>query len=243
MKLTVRGVPDRPVALLIHPALTGPAYFDGIAEALGGRYRLALPTLDGHYDHGPDFAGVARSADELAHHLRAEGIAHVELLLGVGLGANVGLRLLADLPRGSVRRAVFDGAALGTSGLRRAAQLRRMRKIAKAAREKKPGVARNLVDSRDEEYAALVVDQARAASDATLDAIATACNDTPELPPLPEALQGFVTFTWGSYDQNARYARRVGEAYPRALIVMKRGLPPHSNLLNNPEHYVEEFLT
>lgn len=242
MKLTVRGAADQPVALLIHPALTGPSYFDDIVEALGGRYRVVLPTLDGHYDHGPDFTSVERSADELSHHLRSEGIEHIHALLGVGVGANVGLELLAGLPRGAVRLSVFEGAPLGSSRLGRASYLRRLRHIARAAREKKPGAARNLVDSRDEEYAALVVDQARAASDATLVALAQAANGAPDLPDLPEALQGFMTFVWGSYDQNARYARRVRETYPSARVVIKRGLPPHGYLLNNAECYVEEFL-
>lgn len=246
MKLTVKGVPGQPVALCIHPALTGPAYFDGIIDALKGRYRVALPTLDGHYDNGPDFAGIARSADELAHHLRSEGIDHVEVLLGCQLGANVGLRLLATLPRGVVRRAVFDGATLESSGLGRTLYLRELRRIAKAARTGKPGAARKLVDSRDGEYVDLVVDQARSMSDASFCAIADACygrsDDAGELPALPEGMQGFVTFTWGSYDQSSKCATRISRAYPRARIDIKRGLPPYAYLLNNPDRYVEEFL-
>lgn len=246
MKLTVKGVPGQPIALFIHPALTGPAYFDGIIDALKGRYRVALPTLDGHYDNAPDFAGIGRSADELARHLRAEGIDHVEVLLGCQLGANVGLRLLGTLPRGMVRRAVFDGAALETSGLGRTLYLRELRRIAKAARTGKPGAARKLVDSRDDDYVDLVVDQARSASDATLCAIADACfggtDDARGLPELPEAMQGFVTFTWGSYDQGSKCATRLSRTYPRAHIDIKRGLPPYSYLLDNSERYVEEYL-
>lgn len=242
MKFTVKGVPGLPIALLIHPALTDASFFDDTINALGGRYRVAVPTLDGHYDGSPDFLDAERSATELAHHLRAEGIDHVNLLFGCQLGAVVGLRLLADLPRGAIRRAVFDGAPLAHSEFGRGMYLRELRRIAKAAHEKAPGKARNLVDSRDEEYAHLVVQTVRGASDVTLQNVARACNDTADLPDLPEVTQGFTTFYWGSFDQTMKCATRVGRAYPRAHVVIKRGYPALGYLLKDPEAYAEEFL-
>lgn len=240
MKMTVRGIPGRPVALFIHPALTDYSFFDPLVDALKGRYRIAMPTLDGHYKDAPAFSDAATQAERIEFHLKAEHIDHVEVMLACGIGAGVGLQLLARLPHGTIRRSVFDAAQLGKSATGEALYLRHIRKIAKASLAN-PSRARNHVDTRDERYARLVVETARIASQQTLKNVAHAAYAA-QLPQIPAGAQGFMTFVWGTYDQAGEAGGRVLKAYPHADIHMVEKIVAYGYLLGDPDGFAAEFL-
>ena len=239
MKLTVKGVPGAPHALLIHPAMTDASYFDPLMDALCGKYRLAIPTLDGHYADAPDFTSAHDQAERLMFKLHAEHIDHINVMLCCGLGACVGLALLAAAP-GLVRLSVFDGAHLDDSALREREYLHRLRMVAKVGL-RNPVKARRRVDTRDERYASLFVDVAKHASGATLVNVAhAACRAA--LPELPAHVQSFMTFTWGGYDETGSCHARVARAYPAASFVIKERHGTNGFLLGDPDGFARRFL-
>lgn len=240
MKLTVKGAPGAPVALLIHPMLADETFFDDVIDALHGRYRVAVPTLDGHYAGSPDFVSARQEAEVLLRKLSAEGVAHVRVMLGCSLGAAVALELLAQAPRGFAQVSVFDSPTLMDSALSRAICARDLCKLRKRL-ENKPEKARRLVDTRDAEYAYTVTQTLRTASPASVRAMTdAACHAT--LPQVPESVQPFMTFTWGSFDPSMKAWRRVQRAYPRANLVVKDRYAHCDYLMMHTEEFVGEFL-
>lgn len=241
MKLTVKGAPDLPVVLLIHPELSDWTFFDGLCEELGGRFRTALPTLSGHYPGSAGFVSAADEAQTLRALLKASGVRRLHALVGCGVGARVGLELLRDAPLDAVRICVFDGAALGGSKLARTSKLHEMRALAKAAR-KDPEAAARRVDTHDEAYAASVAKVAARMDGATLTTLADACCSCGELPPLNRARQGSTAFLWGSYDPACRAAERVRRAYPHAAVEVAAGFEPYADLLGDPAGFARRWL-
>lgn len=240
MKFTVKGVPGQPVALLIHPVMADASFFDDLIDEMRGSYRVALPTLDGHYAGSPSFASARQEAEVLARKLQAEGVERVRVLLGCSLGAAVALELLAMMPRGFARLAVFDSPALIDSGLSRAIMAHDLRKIRKVAKEK-PERARRLIDTRDDDYAFLIQHNAAAATDATVEGVCDACCHA-ALPQVPEAQQPFMTFVWGSFDPAMKCRARVTRAYPHANVVIKDRYAHCDYLMMHPEDFAREFM-
>ena len=240
MKLTVKGVPGLPVALLIHPMLGDETFFDDVIDELKGRYRVAVPTLDGHYAGSPDFVSAAQEAEVLRRKLAAEGIDRVHVMLGCSLGACVALELLAQAPRGFARLAVFDSAPLMDSGLSRTICMHDLRGLRHAV-EKRPEKARRRVDTRDAEYAYTITQTIRHVSDASMAGIADACCHA-TLPQIPESAQPFMTFTWGSFDPAMKSWKRVRRAYPRAQMVVKDRYAHCDYVMMHADDFVREFL-
>lgn len=240
MKMKVVGSPDRPTALFVHPALQDAAFFDGLVESLHGAFRVALPTMDGHYRDGPDFDDARSQAGRLEFHLHAEHLEHVDLVLGCGLGAVVALMLLERRPGLLKGKAVLEGATLGRGALRAQGLARRMQKLASRARTD-PAHARKLVDSRDARLVDNRVGVASFASRATVEALAAA-SFKGEMPKVPAAVEGRLTFLWGGYDQLGSAHARVARVYPRARVEVLRGWGAMGMLLADPEEYARAYL-
>lgn len=241
MKLTVKGAPNLPVVLLVHPELSDWTFFDGLCAELGGRFRTALPTLSGHYAGSAGFVSAEDEARTLRALLRASGVQRLHALVGCGVGARVGLEFLRDAPLDAVRVCVFDGAALGDSKLARTVKLHEMRALVKAAR-KNPRAAARRVDTHDEAYAAGVGKVAAHIDGPSVEALADACCSYGELPPLNRARQGSTAFLWGSYDPACKAAGRVRRAYPHARVEVATGLEPYADLLGDPAGFARRWL-
>ncbi len=242
MKLTVKGIPNRPVVVLIHPELCDWRFFDRICEQLNGRYRVALPTLSGHYSNGPDFVSVAAEAKRLRYLLNNSGIDRIHTLLGCGIGGHIGLEFLKDAALDEVRFAVFDSPTLTNSHAGRSTKLHEFRSIAHAAR-RDPEKALRRVDTRDTEYAKLIVSVAARMSETSLIALADACFDCPSLPELSAARQHTTDFIWGSYDPQCKSAAEVRKAYPYAAVDVSPGNPAYTAMMYHTEEYVHRYLS
>lgn len=240
MKMKVVGSPDRPVALFVHPALQDAAFFNPLIAALHGTFRVALPTLDGHYPGAPDFDDARTQATRLAFHLHAEHIDHIDLVLGCGLGAVVALMLLSNKPALLKGKAVLEGATFNRGALRARALAKQMSKLASKARISSEK-ARRLVDSRDAQLVDNQVYVASFVSLTTIDALA-ATSYKGELPPVPASLEGRLTFLWGGYDQQGSAHSQVARAYPRARVEVLRGWGTMGLLRADPEGYARAYL-
>ncbi len=241
MKLAVKGAPGLPVVLLIHPELSDWTFFEGLCDELGVRYRVALPTLSGHYSGSAGFVSSAEDARTLRTLLRDSEVEQIRVLVGCGVGAQVGLEFVRDAAPGAVRRCVFSGAALTNGRIARAAKLHEMRSLAQAAR-KNPETASRRVDTHHEAYARCVAKVAARMDGATLAALADACCAYAELPPLNRARQGSTTFLWGSYDPACKAAERVRRAYPYAQVEVATGLEAYADLLGDPAGFARRHL-
>lgn len=240
MKITVKGAPGLPIALLLHPAMQDASYFDSLIDALHGQYRVAIPTMDGHYPGSPDFSDASTEAGRVLFHLEGERIERLGLILACGLGAAIALELLSRRPALLRGNCVLDSAVLGSSHLGEANYLHDLRKVASIA-STKPDRARNRVDSRDEPYARTFVDIARQASDATLVNLARASYRS-SLPEIAPGIQGLMRFVWGSYDQAGEAHQRVMRAYPAARVEILKGWGANGYLRGDPEGYAKAYL-
>lgn len=240
MRLKLVGAPGRPVALFVHPALQDASFFDPLVDALHGDFRVALPTLDGHYPGAPDFDDARTQASRLDFHLRAEHVGRVEVLLSCGVGVPVALWLMAGRPALVTGKAVLDGGTLSRGTLRALSCRHGMERLASRARAD-PARARNLVDSRD---AALVDAQVRVASKASRATVAALAEASfpALLPELAESLQVRTTFLWGAYDQNGSAHARVARAYPAAHVRVVPGWGALGLLRADPEGYARAYL-
>jgi pimeloyl-ACP methyl ester carboxylesterase len=103
------GTENKPVIVLIHPALVMWDYFEYVIPLLEGRYHLIIPALPGYDEEMPgDFTGVEKIASELADRLIKNGHAEIACVYGCSMGGAIVTKLLAD-NRIKPRSAVIDG--------------------------------------------------------------------------------------------------------------------------------------
>lgn len=110
MKFREFGDPDAPAVILVHGA--GNAWWSFLrqARALEGRFRVILPTLDGHADAcGEEYVSTEAEADNLLGYVDSECGGRLFLLCGVSLGGQIALEMLSRRPR-LAERAIIDGA-------------------------------------------------------------------------------------------------------------------------------------
>lgn len=110
MKFHEFGDPSAPAIMLIHGG--GNAWWNYLRQAreLAGRYRVVLPTLDGH---GEEFAtpyvSTEDAADKLLAYIDGQCGGSVFALGGVSLGGQIVMELLARRPD-VAEKAIIDGS-------------------------------------------------------------------------------------------------------------------------------------
>ena len=104
------GDPRNPAVMLIHGA--GNAWWSFLrqARALEGRFRVILPTLDGHAEEcGEEYVSTEDEAYKLLKYVEARCGGELFLLGGVSLGGQIVMEMLGQRPD-VARRAIVDGA-------------------------------------------------------------------------------------------------------------------------------------
>lgn len=104
------GDPRNPAVMLIHGA--GNAWWSFLrqARALEGRFRVILPTLDGHAEEcGEEYVSTEDEAHKLLEYVEARCGGELFLLGGVSLGGQIVMEMLGQRPD-VARRAIVDGA-------------------------------------------------------------------------------------------------------------------------------------
>lgn len=104
------GDPRNPSVMLIHGA--GNAWWSFLrqARALEGRFRVILPTLDGHAEEcGEEYVSTEDEACKLLEYVDARCGGGLFLLGGVSLGGQIVMEMLSRRPD-VARRAIVDGA-------------------------------------------------------------------------------------------------------------------------------------
>ena len=90
------GKENKPVIVLIHPALVMWDYFEYVIPLLEDRYHLIIPALPGYDEEMPgDFTGVEKIASELADRLIKNGHAEIACVYGCSMGGAIVTKLLA----------------------------------------------------------------------------------------------------------------------------------------------------
>ena len=103
------GTENKPVIVLIHPALVMWDYFEYVIPLLEDRYHLIIPALPGYDEEKPgDYTGVEKIASELADRLIKNGHTEIACVYGCSMGGAIVTKLLAD-NRIKPRSAVIDG--------------------------------------------------------------------------------------------------------------------------------------
>lgn len=104
------GDPRNPAVMLIHGA--GNAWWSFLrqARALEGRFRVILPTLDGHAEEcRKEYVSTEDEAHKLLEYVEAQCGGELFLLGGVSLGGQIVMEMLGQRPD-VARRAIVDGA-------------------------------------------------------------------------------------------------------------------------------------
>lgn len=104
------GDPRNPAVMLVHGA--GNAWWSFLrqARALEGRFRVILPTLDGHAEEcGEEYVSTEDEAHKLLEYVEARCGGELFLLGGVSLGGQIVMEMLGQRPD-VARRAIVDGA-------------------------------------------------------------------------------------------------------------------------------------
>lgn len=104
------GDPRNPAVMLIHGA--GNAWWSFLrqARALEERFRVILPTLDGHAEErGEEYVSTEDEAYKLLKYVEARCGGELFLLGGVSLGGQIVMEMLGQRPD-VARRAIVDGA-------------------------------------------------------------------------------------------------------------------------------------
>lgn len=110
MKFHEFGDPRHPTVMLIHGA--GNAWWSFLrqARALENRFRVILPTLDGHAEEcEEEYRSTETEADKLLEYIDARCDGRLFLLGGVSLGGQIVMELLSRRPD-VAQRAIVDGA-------------------------------------------------------------------------------------------------------------------------------------
>ena len=104
------GDPHSPVVMLIHGA--GNAWWSFLrqARALEGRFRVVLPTLDGHAEEcEEEYVSTEDEAGKLLEYVDSQCGGRLFLLGGVSLGGQIVMEMLSRRPN-VARHAIVDGA-------------------------------------------------------------------------------------------------------------------------------------
>lgn len=104
------GDPDSPAVMLVHGA--GNAWWSFLrqARALEGRFRVILPTLDGHAEEcGEEYVSTEDEAGKLLEYVDSQCGGRLFLLGGVSLGGQIVMEMLSRRPD-VARHAIVDGA-------------------------------------------------------------------------------------------------------------------------------------
>ena len=104
------GDPRNPAVMLIHGA--GNAWWSFLRQArtLEERFRVILPTLDGHAEEcGEEYVSTEDEAHKLLEYVKARCGGELFLLGGVSLGGQIVMEMLGQRPD-VARRAIVDGA-------------------------------------------------------------------------------------------------------------------------------------
>ena len=104
------GDPRSPAVMLVHGA--GNAWWSFLrqARALEGRFRVILPTLDGHAEEcGEEYVSTEDEAGKLLEYVDARCDGGLFLLGGVSLGGQIVMEMLGQRPD-VARHAIVDGA-------------------------------------------------------------------------------------------------------------------------------------
>ena len=240
MLLTIKGIPGKPYALLIHPELADLRFFDPLLDQLDGRYRVVLPTLDGHHQDSPDFSDPLDQAVKIDQLLAAEGIRDLELVLGCGVGATIALRLLSLHGPHFARRIVLDSAHLSEWQLPERHMARRLAKISRLSATS-PARLEKMLPDLPRQTRQVIANVARDASAATVRSLAHACFGEC-LPGMSAQQQSRVTFAWGRLDGAGSAHRRVARAYPYANIEVRGLYPSLAHLCRDPEGFARCYL-
>lgn len=104
------GDPRSPAVMLVHGA--GNAWWSFLrqARALEGRFRVILPTLDGHAEEcGEEYVSTEDEAGKLLEYVDSRCGGGLFLLGGVSLGGQIVMEMLGQRPD-VARRVIVDGA-------------------------------------------------------------------------------------------------------------------------------------
>ena len=104
------GDPRSPAVMLVHGA--GNAWWSFLrqARALEGRFRVILPTLDGHAEEcGEEYVSTEDEAHKLLEYVDSQCGGGLFLLGGVSLGGQIVMEMLGQRPD-VARHAIVDGA-------------------------------------------------------------------------------------------------------------------------------------
>lgn len=104
MRIQTVGDSEKPVIIMLPGSFCQSACLDYLYEKLKNDYYIILPEYNGHYANST-FTTRQNEAKEIADYLHEYSIAHIRLLYGQSMGAEVAIELLRQLQK---RNIAFD---------------------------------------------------------------------------------------------------------------------------------------
>ncbi len=223
-----------------------------VTEGMSREYCLIIPDLTGQGRDTGTYESTLAEAEALTVYLLERGYTDVELLMGVSLGANVGMTMLA-FPEVHYRTAVFEGAPMYEGSkfvapmmkeafyLLRAHMLRRPKDKLQAGMMKILG---NAPDPRVDEAVGAFIDAFRNISKET---IFNVCDEVGDYPfyPIEPAVQDRVFLEFGSKDMNCGQVPNIKRHYPYVHVKINEGYAHCGYVVANLATYgahLEEYM-
>lgn len=223
-----------------------------VTEGMSREYCLIIPDLTGQGRDTGTYESNLAEAEALTVYLLERGYTDVELLMGVSLGANVGMTMLA-FPEVRYRTAVFEGVPMYEGSkfvapmmkeafyLLRAHMLRRPKDKLQAGMVKILG---NAPDPRVDEAVGAFIDAFRNISKET---ISNVCDEVGDYPfyPIEPAVQDRVFLEFGSKDMNCGQVPNIKRHYPYVHVKINEGYAHCGYVVANLTTYgahLEEYM-
>ena len=233
---------SRPIALLLHPLLVPGKYLVAGLGEICADYHVIAPDFSGHGTaHNMEFTDFANEIRQLQGYLKQQNISHIDLVLGMSMGARCALQFISeqsssgagDLTFGCV---IFDGPPLiphiwGLGPLL-GQQLVRYQRRAVAD----PVAAGAAMRRRFGRMGQVMAESVQHISGTSLRSIILACTRG-NYPPIPAEVQRRLFIEFGERELAARWRSQVKRHYPQATVTVHEGLG-HCQLLGAyPGHY------
>ncbi len=236
MLFETRGSSANPAVLFFHAMGVTGASSEPVAAHLQERYFCILPTAT-VYCAGQRYVSKADEVRQVEAFLCAQGVLHLEMVVASSIGADLALAFLTQttLP---VAQVFFDGGQFAQIG-------KGMRRIMtpflylaiKSLYWTNGGTLKKILWCDDASIRPYFIAAGRALRYGDLHRqMADSLEDRP-FPPLPEAMQAHIWFSFGSAEEHFKYRSAVQRAYPHANFPVFAGYDHMQYQIRDPEGF------